>query len=81
MELFNLILLYWFVAGIISIVLFNLLSNKPYNKEKINDLIADITWQTGIHREHVISIINLLLFCLGGIFLLTIFAIKIERKK
>ena len=49
----NWFIYYYLISGIITFFVFWYLLNKPSDKQEVENLIADISWNTGIKRASV----------------------------
>ena len=61
----NWIINYFFISGILTFLWFFYIINYSEVKEEVADDIADMTWNTGIKREHVKWLMYALALILG----------------
>lgn len=65
----DLILKYFFLSGLITVIMIFYDCNFSRDKEGMEDLVANITWITGIDRKSVLVLIYVF-GLVGGFFLL-----------
>lgn len=60
---------YYLISGIITFGIFWWLLYKPSNKQEVEQLIADITWNTGLRRDAVKNVLCVIGLVFGFIIL------------
>lgn len=65
----NWFIYYFFISGIIMCLIGFYDINFKDKDESLANKIADITWSTGVKREHVVAVLYLLLFLFGWVML------------